>query len=449
LGGWAGTISEVHRDGLYTVRWSRETLRSVHPIYKKRCAIDGTDLAEYRLGDDDLEPDRGGPLDIEHPTDLTPRPLSAEYQSDRVRMVFGLTSDDFLPQVDDDSLETYYDFLKERLNLPAEAKYHEEEEGFFDRSAAHPAKVVALDDELCWDEDEGILCDIRTAAGEAVVPLANLEFRRSNRNHKLADDYCTWLCGELSEDEDEDSDWDDDDFDDEPEDDDPESSVLQKPTWGQAALESFVILASATFIGAVAGSALAAMAWAKWGALIGGGLLAVLWSWKGSAAADQLWPLVPPRLRKACGVVSGAIISACIGAWFSIMAIALIGSIAGGIAGALLKPLVPRAGRRPRLIHAGNVVLAAASCGVAAQAFFMDFARATDGLLYGAAAGLTGGLLLGLASVAMAVLVALRVPRVKVLSAGVSGRAGEDAANPARCKRVEDACRERDAEIDK
>ena len=26
LGGWAGTISEVHDNGMYTVRWSQETL---------------------------------------------------------------------------------------------------------------------------------------------------------------------------------------------------------------------------------------------------------------------------------------------------------------------------------------------------------------------------------------------------------------------------------------
>jgi uncharacterized protein YodC (DUF2158 family) len=106
LGGWTGTVSEVHRSGMYTVQWSAETLASIHPIYKKRCAIDGTVLEEYWVVDDDLEPDPGGPLSIEQPTAITPRPLSADEQGDRVRMVFGLTSDDFLPSVDDDSLGT-------------------------------------------------------------------------------------------------------------------------------------------------------------------------------------------------------------------------------------------------------------------------------------------------------------------------------------------------------
>ena len=78
LGGWAGTISEVHKRGMYSVRWSRETLASIHPIYKKRCAIDGKVLEEYWLGEEDLEPDPGGPLAIDQPTKIMPRPLSAK-----------------------------------------------------------------------------------------------------------------------------------------------------------------------------------------------------------------------------------------------------------------------------------------------------------------------------------------------------------------------------------
>ena len=63
LGGWAGTISEVHDHGMYTVRWSHETLAAIHSVFQKRSERDGMDLlAEYWLGDDDLEFDPGGPL---------------------------------------------------------------------------------------------------------------------------------------------------------------------------------------------------------------------------------------------------------------------------------------------------------------------------------------------------------------------------------------------------
>ena len=94
LGGWAGTVSEARKDGMVTVRWSRETLAAIHPVFKKRCERDGMELEEYWLGEDDLEPDAGGPLDIELPTEIATKPLSPKDQEDRVRMVFGLTSND-------------------------------------------------------------------------------------------------------------------------------------------------------------------------------------------------------------------------------------------------------------------------------------------------------------------------------------------------------------------
>ena len=91
LGGWAGTIARVDRRRMYLVQWSRETLASIHPVYKKRCAIEGMEFEEYWLGDSDLVPDPGGPLAIEQPARITPRPLSANNPEDRVRMAFGLT----------------------------------------------------------------------------------------------------------------------------------------------------------------------------------------------------------------------------------------------------------------------------------------------------------------------------------------------------------------------
>ena len=65
LGGWAGTIAEAHDDGKYTVRWSKETLASIHPVFEKRCEKDGFGFDQYWLGADDLGPDTGAPLEIE------------------------------------------------------------------------------------------------------------------------------------------------------------------------------------------------------------------------------------------------------------------------------------------------------------------------------------------------------------------------------------------------
>lgn len=313
LGGWAGTISEVRKRGMYFIRWSRETLAVIHPIYKKRCAIDGTMVEEYWLGEDDLEPDPGGPLSIEQPTQISPRRLSAEDQGDRVRMVFGLTSDDFLPKVDEESLETYYDYLEERMSLPFEVRYHEEDVDFFHRSPVRRVKVLALVREPGWDEDEGIICDVLSAEGEGTMPLADLELRRSDPNRQLVDDYAAWFYGELSEDEDdfaneeaESADGDELD-DDELDDDEKVTRIEEEASLGGIALLLLEITAFATSYGAVMGAAVAAMPWARWTASIGGGLWGVLVAITQMASAQEDLSRIVPRLRKGFGGILGLV----------------------------------------------------------------------------------------------------------------------------------------------
>jgi hypothetical protein len=68
LGGWAGSIARVYRNGLYLVRWSPETLENAPPSYRTRSKREGKKCEEYRFWERDLEPDSGGPLCIEQPT---------------------------------------------------------------------------------------------------------------------------------------------------------------------------------------------------------------------------------------------------------------------------------------------------------------------------------------------------------------------------------------------
>ena len=99
LGGWAGTISEVHDHGMYTVRWSQETLAAIHPVFQKRCERDGMDLEQYWLGDDDLG--AGCRWAACHRTshgDSHQTHYHPKIEDDRVRMVFDLTSNDPLPE---------------------------------------------------------------------------------------------------------------------------------------------------------------------------------------------------------------------------------------------------------------------------------------------------------------------------------------------------------------
>ena len=189
IGGWAGTIAEVH-DDMYIVRWSKETLASIHPVFGKRCEKDGLEFAQYRLGADDLEPDTGGPLEIEQPKKITTKPLSPKDQDDRIRMVFELTSNDPLPDVDDETLEAYYKHLTKNLVFPFTAEHGAE--------YGHPemVKVIGLgdpDDEAMIDEQYGILCEARVEGRVVCLSFGELEDAKGKPNRQLIKDYCYWF----------------------------------------------------------------------------------------------------------------------------------------------------------------------------------------------------------------------------------------------------------------
>ncbi len=399
LGGWAGTIREVLPDAVYTVRWSRETLASIHPICKERCDRDGMVLEEYWLADEDLQPDPGGPLSIQQPTEIRPRPLSTGNQEDRVRMIFGLTSDDSLPKVDEETLLVYRKYLSKRLGFPFRAIHADAESEVGDPRL----KVVALVEDEPPDEEDGILCEVLEGDSRRELPLAELELWFADRNSRLVRDYRCWFSGELAGDSDDDGEEEDDE--------DVEEAhgfwlVLKEPGWRSLTL-LLEVVAFAVSYGAVVGSAVAVMPWARWAACIGGGLWGVLAALAQAASAHKDMPLIAPRFRRGLAGVVGLISGAVHGAFFGIMAVALLGAVLGGIAGLLFRRLFR--GKKwlvLRIFPKG--VLFAAACGVAAQALYLNHVEATRGLGYGALAGLGSGLFLCLVAVPLAYLTVRR-----------------------------------------
>src|SRR5262249_40423676 len=133
IGGWCGVVTEVEESARppgYLVAWDRRTLDQMHPVFVKRCQRDDLEVETMWLDEGELEPDRGELLPIERPGELAPRPLSPADQGDRVREVFGLTSDDPLPEVTDATLARYHQFLSERLQFPFAATTPEEDDTF-------------------------------------------------------------------------------------------------------------------------------------------------------------------------------------------------------------------------------------------------------------------------------------------------------------------------------
>ena len=193
LGGWAGTITEVQGRDAFTVLWSKETLGAIHPVFKNRCEIDGIDPEEYVLAGEDLEPDAGGPLDIEQPTKITSKPLSLKVQDDRIRMVFGLTSNDLLPDVDDESLERYHEHLSKNLIFPFDAEYATDTGPFSSRIMQVKVTSLGDPDEPMIDEMHGIICRAKHERRSIDLPLDELEVKRSKPNRQLVEDYSYWL----------------------------------------------------------------------------------------------------------------------------------------------------------------------------------------------------------------------------------------------------------------
>lgn len=195
LGGWAGKITEVE-DGdppLYLIHWSHETLKHMHPVYRKRCERDGLDHEEMRLGEDELEADAGGPVIVEQPTNIVTQPLSMKDQDDRIRAVFGLTRDDLLPDVDDDSLRMYYKHLAAKLKFPVEAIWAKEV-GLGE--VTEKVSILALggfDHDPWIDDTYGILCKARMKGGEGELPLAEMEKVKGKPNKQLVEDYAYWF----------------------------------------------------------------------------------------------------------------------------------------------------------------------------------------------------------------------------------------------------------------
>jgi hypothetical protein len=193
LGGWAGTIRDVDQRAatlIYLIEWNQYTLDHMHPVYRKRCERDGLELESMWLGEDDIEPDSGGPAVIEQPTSIVTRPLNEKDQDDRVRIALGLTSDDPLPAVDEDTLLSYHRYLAAHLTFPFEAKYEPE------YGPSPTIKITGLSDpegEPGIEEMCGLFCEARVEGRLIEVPLAECEAKKGSTNRRLLNDYAYWF----------------------------------------------------------------------------------------------------------------------------------------------------------------------------------------------------------------------------------------------------------------
>lgn len=194
LGGWSGTIAEVDRRSnppTYLIEWDRRTLDAMHPVYRNRCERDGLGLENMWLGEDEIEPNTGEPLPIEQPAQIVTRPLRMTDQDDRIRAVFGLSSDDPLPEANEKTLCQYHRYLADHLTFPFDATYTREAGFMQDRSDA--GTVGSLRSTEPADDMYGLFCTARHERHQIDVPLADIEVKQGNPNRQLVKDYSTWF----------------------------------------------------------------------------------------------------------------------------------------------------------------------------------------------------------------------------------------------------------------
>ena len=129
-----------------------------HLVYRKRCERDGLELKGMGMGEDDIEPDWGQAAVLQQPSEIRIRPLNETDQDDRVRLALGLTGDEPLPEVDEETLRAYHSFLAAHLTFPFEANWEPE------YGPAQTVKIAGLgdpEDIALVDEMYDPLCDAR------------------------------------------------------------------------------------------------------------------------------------------------------------------------------------------------------------------------------------------------------------------------------------------------
>jgi hypothetical protein len=146
------------------------------------------------LGQEDIEWDDGVLVPIEQPSAIVPRPLAMDDQDDRVRMAFGLTHDDFLPEVNKKNQHTYYRYLLAHLTLPFRARYRPGRR----QSSGKPVRltVTGLDDfdQYEVEGNDGLIGVGKEPGGPVEFPVAEIEGIEGETNRRLIEDYAYWLA---------------------------------------------------------------------------------------------------------------------------------------------------------------------------------------------------------------------------------------------------------------
>lgn len=192
LGGWVGTIKRIGwlTPIGYAVHWTRPTFEQAPDVYFRRCRRDGLKPHRHWLEEDELEAAVDEtPAAMEQPTKIITRPLASDDREDRIRMVFGLTSDDGLPKADEQTQRHYLDYLKARLSFPFKAEYVPVSVSRSDKISAVEIRGLAAPP---IDSQDGIMCTGGKGKRGFEAPLALMRVDEDDPNFQYVEDYTYW-----------------------------------------------------------------------------------------------------------------------------------------------------------------------------------------------------------------------------------------------------------------
>ena len=204
LGGWVGKVKRIAwlTPIAYGIRWTKPTLDQAHPVFFKRCQRDEMKPYKYWADENQLElASVETPVAMKQPTNIVTRPLSADEPDDRIRMVFGLTTDDPLPKDDEQTQRQFLDYLTTHLSFPFKADYWPTSDS--DPSQSGKVTVLGFADPPL-DRKGGIVCEARQGKKVLHVPLAGLQVGEDDPNVQHVEDYIYWLWESLDKEEDDD-----------------------------------------------------------------------------------------------------------------------------------------------------------------------------------------------------------------------------------------------------
>jgi len=193
LGGWVGKVKRIAwlTPIAYGIRWTKPTLDQAHPVFFKRCQRDDVKPFKYWADEDQLESASvETSVVMEQPTNIVTRPLSQDDPDDRIRMIFGLTTDDALPKADEQTQRQFLDYLTTHLSFPFKADYWPTS----DSGPSQSGKVTVLGfANPPLDRKQGIVCEARRGKEVVPVPLAVLFIGDDDANYQFVEDYTHWL----------------------------------------------------------------------------------------------------------------------------------------------------------------------------------------------------------------------------------------------------------------